>query len=179
MEEVSSLKTELQTKLSEEVKKSQETVVEQGSQLEKMRQMQEKIDKLTQESETNKLMCENVNKDIRKRDAEMEVTKSCLKQLKIFKNDQQSKETVSKILDAIKIKSECRSLEMERKELQEKLDSSNAKLGEMAVCVEKAEERVGEAEAARKQAKLEREEALSKLAVRTEYFNEKQEELTK
>jgi len=176
---VSTVKSEVQSKLSEEQKKTQEISSEQMSYQQQCEKLKEKLDKITLENTSTNQKFEKITKNLRTREAELQVSKNCFKQLKIFNDTKESKEKLAKLLDVIKIKSEFSSLEVERKELQSKLAEERESNKDMEDNLEKAKEEIFKALDLQKRAEADKLDALSKLSIRTEYFNEKQEELSK
>ncbi|XP_037786796.1 transport and Golgi organization protein 1-like isoform X1 [Penaeus monodon] len=182
LEELTGAKAETIQKLQEEanlvqeLKKTNEMLTEQTSNYDS------KVETLTKDLEEQRDTISKLREAIETKESELQVSKECLKQLRLTSDDDHAtpdEEKLSAIFDVIRVKAELQKVTNERNDLQEQLEDAEIAQKNLEEAMASIRSEVAGIRDHHDLAVKEKEEALSKLAVLSQYFEEKEAQLTK
>nr|XP_027218512.1 transport and Golgi organization protein 1-like isoform X1 [Penaeus vannamei] len=182
LEELTGAKAETIQKLQEEanlvqeLKKTNEMLTEQTS------SSDSKLETLTKDLEEQRDTISKLREAIETKESELQVSKECLKQLRLTSDDDHAtpdEEKLSAIFDVIRVKAELQKVTNERNDLQEQLEDAEIAQKNLEEAMASIRSEVAGLRDHHDLAVKEKEEALSKLAVLSQYFEEKEAQLTK
>uniref|UniRef100_A0A2P2HWN2 Transport and Golgi organization protein 1-like n=2 Tax=Hirondellea gigas TaxID=1518452 RepID=A0A2P2HWN2_9CRUS len=179
LEEVNSSKVQACAELTAEQLRGQSATKQQQSLAQSYAQATATLQELQLKYDAAQTKAEKLDKKLRTREAELQVSKECLKQLKVFNDGKASKDKLRQLLDVVTVKSELSSVETERSRLQVELEKRCAELQAMQDAVQQSQQLADSCSRVQAQAEEEKSDAVSKLVVLTNYFQEKEAQLTK
>nr|XP_045582084.1 transport and Golgi organization protein 1-like isoform X1 [Procambarus clarkii] len=141
-----------------------------------------KISSLSSELEELKDTISQLRESVETKESELQVSKECFKQLRLTSDDDLAapdEEKLSALFDVVRVKAELQRVNRERNELGEQLQEAKTAQTNLEETVLSLRSEVAELRAHHDLAIQEKQEALSKLAVLSQYFGEKEAHLTK
>ena len=179
LEEVTSAKSVVMQELSAERCRAEDAIERQQNMVDSSTAASAKLTQLEEQCTVANAKAAKMLGKLRTREAELQVCKECLKQLKVFKDGNASKEKLAQLLDVIKLRSQLSSVEAECSSVQQLLDERSTELAVQHQAVQEAQQAVQESRLTQQQAEEEKKDALSKLAILTSYFQEREAQFTK
>ncbi|XP_076065514.1 transport and golgi organization 1 isoform X3 [Oratosquilla oratoria] len=182
LEEVTETKTEAVRQLRQEEHKLE---VLQEANLELSQQFGHKgsrVGELETELESMKETLSQLRETVETKESELMVAKECLKQLRITSDDDQSapdEEKLNALFDVIRVKAELKKVLESRKQLEDQLRDTETAQYNLEDTMESIRKEVVQLRGQHDMAVEEKEEAQKKLQVLTDYFKEKEAQLTK
>ena len=179
LEEVTSAKSAVVLELTAERCRAAKAIERQQNMADSSTAASAKLAQLEEQCTAANSKAAKLHCKLRTREAELQVSKECLKQLKVFNDGNASKEKLAQLLDVIKLRSQLSSVEAECSSVQQLLDERTAEVAVQQQAVQEAQQVVQESRLSQQQAEEEKKDALSKLAVLSSYFQEREAQFTK
>ncbi|XP_018006884.1 uncharacterized protein LOC108664728 isoform X2 [Hyalella azteca] len=179
LEEVSSAKSRVSAELYSEQTRLQELRTEHDTLTQSYSQATDALKAISEQQSSANLRAEQLDKLLKTREAELQVTKECLKQLKVFNDGRAGKDKLTQLLDVVKARSDLTCAQQERRALEAELKESSEQLQKLQERLQQAQQEAEQCRKEKMQAQLEQKEALNKLTVLTDYFQEEKAQLTK
>ena len=142
-------------------------------------QANSKLTELQEECASLTLRTKSLLKTVSTKEAELQVSKQCLKKLKVFNDGKASKDKLCELLDVIKVRADLASTSEECTQVQGELAKRTADLEAYHQIVEDAQRQVQLSKQQQDAAQEEKNEAMSKLEVLASYFQEKEAQLNR
>lgn len=182
LKEISNSKEETSQQLLKEIELVKELQTVNESISKQSKTSDEQLSALEQELQALQDTIATLRESVETKDSELKVAKECLKQIQLTSEDSKvvpDDKKLSSLFDVIKIKAELQRVSSERLNLEDQLKDSEMAQKNLEDAMSSIRSEVTELRSMHDEAVHEKQEAMSKLAVLTQYFEEKEAQLTK
>nr|XP_053644961.1 LOW QUALITY PROTEIN: myosin-9-like [Cherax quadricarinatus] len=141
-----------------------------------------KISSLSSELQAQQDVLCQLRESVETKESELQIYKECLKQIQLTSSDDHAapnEEKLSALFDVVRVKAELQRVKSEHNNLKEQLQDSEMAQKNLEDALSSTRLEVSELRTHHDLAVQEKQEAMSKLAVLSQYFEEKEAQLTK